>query len=156
MATLSTRDAWISPKPLRRPRPDLHPQIGPAALVPSPVVPGREVAPVAPDVQGAPRPAAPPTLGPHPTAAGVVFNFNPHVRYRKVFLSGTFNDWEPRDPAYLLKDEDGDGVWNLTVKLAPGIYQYKFVVDGYWIKDPDSPGWAPDGFGGQNGKLEVK
>lgn len=30
----------------------------------------------------------------------------------------------------------GDGHWEATVSLAPGRYEYKFVVDGQWIPDP--------------------
>jgi 1,4-alpha-glucan branching enzyme len=55
-----------------------------------------------------------------------------------------------------MKDDDGDGTYSITVKLTPGSYQYKFVIDGQWTKDPYSPGDAPDGFGGRNGKFDVK
>jgi len=104
---------------------------------------------------GAKQPTAP---GPNLTPDGVVFNFKPDGggKGKKVFLAGTFNDWKPDNPQYLMADDDGDGTWSITVKLPPGSYQYKFVADGQWIKDPYSPGDAPDGFGGRNGKLDVK
>jgi hypothetical protein len=47
-------------------------------------------------------------------------------------------------------------MWSITVKLVPGTYQYKFVADGQWTKDPFAPGSAPDGYGGQNGQFDVK
>ncbi|HMG25000.1 MAG TPA: glycogen-binding domain-containing protein [Kofleriaceae bacterium] len=104
---------------------------------------------------GAKQPTAP---GPNLTPDGVVFNFKPDGggKGKKVFLAGTFNDWKPDNPQYLMADDDGDGTWSITVKLPPGSYQYKFVADGQWIKDPYSPGDAPDGFGGRNGKVDVK
>jgi AMP-activated protein kinase-like protein len=104
---------------------------------------------------GAKRPTAP---GPNQTADGVVFNFKPEAGSggKKIYLAGNFNDWKPDNPQYVMSN-DGSGTFTITVKLPPGEYQYKYVVDGTkWIKDPYSPGDAPDGFGGQNGKFAVK
>jgi hypothetical protein len=100
--------------------------------------------------------AKPTTPGPNPTPNGVVFNYKPDGKPSKLFLAGNFNNWNPADAKYLLNDDDGDGMWSITVSLPPGTYQYKFVIDGQWTKDPHSPGDAPDGFGGRNGKFEVK
>lgn len=102
------------------------------------------------------KPAAPTKLGPVDTPDGVAFNFKHGGKPNKLFLAGTFNDWNPSDPNFLMKDEDGDGIYSITVKLKPGTYQYKFVADGTWIKDPEAPSSTPDGFGGQNGKFDVK
>jgi hypothetical protein len=107
-----------------------------------------------PSAGTAPQPTTP---GPNLTPDGVVFNFKPDGKPAKIFLAGNFNAWNPSDPKYLLKDDGPpNGLWSITVKLAPGTYQYKFVADGKWIKDPSSPGSAPDGFGGQNGQFDVK
>jgi hypothetical protein len=123
-----------------------------AAAEPAPAAAATPAAPAAP---AAKAPAMP---GPNLTADGVVFNFKPDGggKGKKIFLAGTFNDWNPANPKYLLTDNDGDGTWSITVKLPPGTYQYKFVADGQWIKDPYSPSDAPDGFGGRNGKFDVK
>jgi len=101
-------------------------------------------------------PARPTKRGPNLTPDGVVFNFKPEGKPAKIFLAGTFNKWNPSDASYLMKNDGPDGMWSITVKLAPGTYQYKFVADGQWFKDPSSPGSAPDGFGGQNGQFDVK
>ena len=94
--------------------------------------------------------------GPTVTADGVVFNFKPETgKPQKVFLAGTFNEWKPDSAQYLMAD-DGSGTWTITIKLAAGTYQYKYVADGKWIKDPYSPSDAPDGYGGRNGKFDVK
>lgn len=108
----------------------------------------------APATAGAPAQAAKP--GPNLTPAGVVFNFKPDGNPSKIFLAGSFNDWNPANPKYLLKNDGPNGMWTITVKLVPGTYQYKFVADGQWIKDPNSPGSAPDGYGAQNGQFDVK
>jgi hypothetical protein len=95
-------------------------------------------------------------LGPQITPSGTVrFNFQPQGRVKKIYLAGNFNGWNPGNDDYLLSDEDGDGIYSITIKLEPGTYQYKYVIDSRWTKDPSSPAAHPDGFGGQNGKFEV-
>lgn len=94
--------------------------------------------------------------GPQIVPGGTVrFNYQPAGRVKKLYLAGNFNGWNPSNDEYLLSDEDGDGVYSITIELEPGTYQYKFVIDGRWTKDPHAPGSHPDGFGGQNGKFEV-
>jgi ABC-type transport system substrate-binding protein len=106
---------------------------------------------------GAPAAAKITTLGPNVTPDGVVFNFQPGGGHDKqIFLAASFNDWSKDNPKFLMKDDDGDGIWSITVKLAPGTYQYKYVVDGKWTQDANAPGEAADGFGGRNSKFDVK
>jgi hypothetical protein len=116
---------------------------------PAPVV-------VAPPPGEAPATPKVTTPGPNVTPEGVIFNHRAEGKDRKIYLAGNFNEWNPADPSYLMKDDDGDGVWSITVKLAPGTYQYKYVIDDKWTQDPYAPGEAPDGFGGRNSQFEVK
>jgi glycosidase len=83
---------------------------------------------------------------------GVTFKCSA-VRAQKVFLAGTFNNWGPE--AQPMADPEGKGLFQVTIPLAAGTYQYKYVVDGQWREDPNSPEYAPDGFGGQNSVLRV-
>ncbi|MEW5946333.1 MAG: glycogen-binding domain-containing protein [bacterium] len=53
---------------------------------------------------------------------------------KKIFLAGAFNNWST-DADRMTKD--AKGVWTRTKRLAPGTYEYKFVVDGEWITDPE-------------------
>lgn len=54
-----------------------------------------------------------------------------------VFVAGTFNDWNPEEvPLKLLKN----GRWSTSLKLAPGRYEFKFVVDGEWCCEPGCEG----------------
>jgi len=47
-----------------------------------------------------------------------------------VNLMGTVADWATGAP---MSDDDGDGVWTLTLNLAAGNYEYKFRIgDGGW------------------------
>ncbi len=129
----------------------------PPTTAPAPPTTASEPPTTAPaPAPGKRRPTEP---GPHQTTYGMVFNFKPDGggTGKKIYLAGNFNGWKPSDPAYQLTDDDGDGTWSLTIKLAAGTYQYKFVLDGTtWIKDPYAPGEAPDGFGGRNGQFVVQ
>jgi len=70
-----------------------------------------------------------------------------------VVLVGDFNDWNLA--ATPLVRADGDGVWHVTVPLAPGRYRYTFVVDGdVWQNDPEAPA-AEDEFGRPNSVVTV-
>ena len=60
-------------------------------------------------------------------------------RYRgsasKVYLAGCFNGWSTSSTP--LK-KGSDGIWSVTVDLQPGVYEYKYVVNGEWCHDPDN------------------
>ncbi len=87
-------------------------------------------------------------------ATEVTFRFRPDPGARRVTVAGTFNDWSMGTTP--LHDPDGDGVWETAVRLDPGTYQYKFVVDdSRWITDGTAAAFADDGFGGRNSVLKV-
>ncbi len=52
-----------------------------------------------------------------------------------VHVAGNFNLWNDKELA-MDKTETG---WQLPYVLAAGNYEYKFVVDGRWITDPQNP-----------------
>lgn len=71
-----------------------------------------------------------------------------------VTLVGDFNDWDRR--ATPLARGGGEGVWTVTVPLAPGRHQYAFVVDGReWRPDPEAPRALADDFGQPNSVVLV-
>ncbi len=72
----------------------------------------------------------------------------------KVMLVGDFNNWSNK--ATPMSDNEGNGVWRLTVPLEPGSYRYKFLVDGErWVNDPGADGKINDGFGGFNSLISL-
>ncbi|HKZ66445.1 MAG TPA: hypothetical protein VJ111_08830 [Chitinophagaceae bacterium] len=64
----------------------------------------------------------------------------------KVILAGSFNNWEP-DALAMTKTDSG---WIATVKLGPGKYWYKFIIDGRWTTDTDNMVSENDGLGNVN------
>ena len=71
---------------------------------------------------------------------------------RQVFVAGCFSNWEPK---HKLADREGRGVYTARILLAPGEYQYKFVVDGEWRLDSANPNFVPNDFGTLNSLLKV-
>jgi 1,4-alpha-glucan branching enzyme len=71
---------------------------------------------------------------------------------REAFLVGTFNDWQPGLTPLI---NPGDGNWAAELKLKPGTYEYRFIVDGRWTEDLKSSRFATNPFGGVNSVLEV-
>ena len=71
---------------------------------------------------------------------------------QEVCIAGSFNDWHPSaTPMIRLKD----GKWAKELSLAPGRYEYRFVVDGQWVDDPAAKDFAPNPFGAANAVLVV-
>ena len=85
------------------------------------------------------------------TKKGIEFSYDaPNAA--EVSVAGSFNDWNAS--ATQLK-QDSEGVWSTIIKLSPGSYQYKFVVDGTWYFDPDNPLSEDDSYGGANSLIEI-
>ena len=51
-----------------------------------------------------------------------------------VSLAGCFNNWDSRAHPMMKRE---DGKWAAVLKLPPGFYHYKFVVDGQWRCNPE-------------------
>ena len=75
-------------------------------------------------------------------------------KFQTVALAGDFNQWNSQSNP--LENPDGDDTWTTTLKLAPGRYEYMFILDGKeWIPDPNSNRFVRDGFGNKNAVLEI-
>jgi hypothetical protein len=52
-----------------------------------------------------------------------------------VQVAGTFNDWRPEANPL---EHKGSGEWAARLMLKSGQYEYRFVVDGVWVDDPQA------------------
>jgi 1,4-alpha-glucan branching enzyme len=75
-----------------------------------------------------------------------------HPTAKTVCLAGSFNHWQPE--AKILHST-GVGNWWKETALAPGTYEYCFVVDGRWLPDPRANETVANPFGGRNSVLHV-
>ena len=69
-----------------------------------------------------------------------------------VCVAGTFNQWRPEAKTL---HSSGVGQWWKETSLAPGTYEYCFIVDGRWMPDPLARESVPNPFGGRNSVLTV-
>ncbi|MFQ6613995.1 MAG: alpha-amylase family glycosyl hydrolase, partial [Fidelibacterota bacterium] len=81
------------------------------------------------------------------------FTFTPGKTVSTVVVMGGFNDWSRT--ALPLSDNDGDGTWERTVYLKPDRHEYKFVVDGEELIDPENPVFVSNNIGGWNSILDL-
>ncbi|MBN1794312.1 MAG: glycogen-binding domain-containing protein [Candidatus Omnitrophica bacterium] len=68
-----------------------------------------------------------------------------------VGVAGDFNGWKATP---LTKSKTG--LWTKELKLNPGTYQYRFIVDDTWCDDPAAQHFITNEFGTQNAVLSVK
>ena len=76
----------------------------------------------------------------------------PDASAQMVYLAGTFNHWQPRSTPMV---PFGHGRWMKELSLAPGTYEYLFVVDGQWVPDGQARESVANPFGGVNSVLKV-
>jgi 1,4-alpha-glucan branching enzyme len=70
-----------------------------------------------------------------------------------VAVAGSFNRWDPS--SHQLAGPDRNGRWATTLRLAPGRYEYLFVINGEtWVPDPEAPS-VDNGLGGRNSIVTV-
>ena len=83
---------------------------------------------------------------------GVVFTFKSPTA-RNVQLAGDFNDWVP-DKGVVTR-QGPNGTWEKIARLGPGVYQYRYFVDGEWQADPSNPRRVAGPAGGVNSVLII-
>jgi chromosome partitioning protein len=77
-----------------------------------------------------------------------------YPRANSVQVAGDFNNWQPEQT---IMEKVGDsGVWQTQMKLNPGRYRYRLVVDGQWQQDPYNELNELNPFGGFNSVIEIK
>lgn len=65
----------------------------------------------------------------------VEFKLKGRSNAKQVILSGSFNDWNEQSIKMMKVGDE----WKIRLKMSPGIYEYKFIVDGEWMTDPANP-----------------
>lgn len=90
---------------------------------------------------------------PRPSLKGnVTFRLRGFPNARVVAVAGDFNKW---NQSQLLFSKEG-GEWVCRVQLPAGTYQYKFIVDGDWLTDPNNPATVYDERGITNSLLTAE
>ena len=82
----------------------------------------------------------------------VQFSFN-FSQAKEVLLAGEFNQW--KGEKHNMKKAN-QGLWEKTLMLKPGTYEYKYQVDGLWVEKPVNQHSRLNSFGTYNNVLVVK
>ncbi|GAB1442401.1 hypothetical protein MASR2M39_12360 [Ignavibacteriales bacterium] len=93
------------------------------------------------------------------TATNLSQNLKVEVRFefksstaKEVLVTGSFIGWSPQGEK--LQKGEGD-IWSVMLKIEPGYYQYKFIVDGNWIPDPQNDWKINDGGDNFNSLIKI-
>ena len=73
---------------------------------------------------------------------------------KEVYVAGDFNGWDPK-ARRMRRTRKGSDVFVVRLDLSPGRYEFKYVVDGEWVCDPNLPR-VPNAFGTENSVLIVE
>lgn len=71
---------------------------------------------------------------------------------RSVSVVGTFNNWKAGATPLVFV---GGIKWIRELSLAPGRYEYRFLVDGKCVEPPHAKAYLPSAHGGRNGVVEI-
>ncbi len=108
----------------------------------------RHMQPVAP-TRTISRPAVRANSEPAPKRIDLTLNM---PQARSAAVAGSFNNWDLHQTP--MRKDSGNG-WKATLSLPPGRYEYRFVVDGKWISDPNAKESVTNPFGDTNSILVV-
>jgi 1,4-alpha-glucan branching enzyme len=87
------------------------------------------------------------------TRKRVTFRFQTS-EHAQVYVAGTFNDWDPA--THQLKPGAANGrLYRTRISLPRGTREYKFVVNGDWLADPECVDWVMNPFGSINSVAKV-
>ena len=90
--------------------------------------------------------------GPRRVPDGVLFALDA-TDAKQVRVTGEFTNWSRE--GLLMRRDPADRFWKVTVDIPPGEYEYRFIVDGVWIRDPNNRDYTRNEFGQENSLLIV-
>jgi len=79
------------------------------------------------------------------------FNLEGYTSAKRVYVSGSFNDWREKE---LLMQRTAAG-WTIPVYLPEGTHTYRFIIDGNWITDPGNNDKLPNEFNEFNSVVRM-
>ena len=82
-----------------------------------------------------------------------LFTYKPKGKPQQVNLFGQFNSWDRN--SLPMSDLDGNGIYEISIPLDAGRYEYKFFVDRKELIDPQNPVKVPNGMGDYNSVIII-
>jgi glycosidase len=81
------------------------------------------------------------------------FSFNSSKHYNSVYLFGSFNGWNRQE--FKMSDSGHEGIYEITIPLEPGRYEYKYFADGQELLDSQNKDSVANGMGGFNSIVVI-
>lgn len=81
----------------------------------------------------------------------VVFKLRGYTEVKKMFVAGSFNDWQ-KGELEMSKTANG---WELPVYLPEGTHTYRFAANGAWFADPENADRFPNEFKEFNSVIRI-
>lgn len=93
-------------------------------------------------------------VNPSDEMLSVYFHYPARRGTKSISVAGSFNEWS--QSALPMKQNEVTGTWEADTTIAPGVYHYRFVINGdIWVCDPAMPR-SHDANGNPNTKLVVE
>jgi len=94
-----------------------------------------------------------PRVSPTVMGSSVVFRvYQPNAQ--ELSVAGSFNDWKSFT---MFRNTSDPSKWGVRYdNLPPGTYQYKFIIDGVWLLDPENYSPEADGSGSINSSFTIR
>ncbi len=89
--------------------------------------------------------------GPHLVSGGVRFSIEA-AHAQDVRVTGEFTGWSYEG---IPLERSADGTWSRVIEVPPGAYEYRFILDGVWVKDPNNLESVLNEFGQENSVVVV-
>lgn len=81
----------------------------------------------------------------------IQISFTPVHPVNTCQVAGDFNNWQPVEMS-----RSKAGKFATEVQLPPGTYQYKFILDGQWMADPENNTYVANAYGTINSIIQVE
>jgi 1,4-alpha-glucan branching enzyme len=72
---------------------------------------------------------------------------------KEVFIAGSFNNWDQKRDK--LTEMDQPGIYSISLMIARGRHEYKFVVDDIWQVDAVNPESVVNDLGSLNSVVVI-
>jgi chromosome partitioning protein len=72
---------------------------------------------------------------------------------KEVYVASDFNAWQLDENSRMSQE---NGTWTKKLRLWPGRYHYRFVIDGRWTEDTNNPDKEMNPYGEMDSLIEVK
>lgn len=87
-----------------------------------------------------------------PVKPNHLFALKGHTDAETVIVTGSFNGWNTKEYRMVRQGDQ----WIFPIRLNPGKYTYKFIVDGVWMIDPANKLWEENQYNTGNSVLWVE